>query len=165
MTDQNAPRSRPIPAGIQFFSIVLFAAFAISTAIVALNAFWPAGIALAGFYAYQWSRIPTLSGGMALNDAVASVRPATPENATTRASGNATFDAYKSELLDRLELEQSNFESFLTRLRAAKDEAEFDSFMDDRAKVARAATGAATGASGNIAETAPNGSTELREPA
>lgn len=48
-------------------------------------------------------------------------------------SGNSAFDAYKADTLRRLEEEQSNFESFLTRLRDAKDKAEFDQFMQDRA--------------------------------
>ena len=36
----------------------------------------------------------------------------------------------------RLEEEQDQFESFLERLRAAKDKAEFDQFMEDRVKKA-----------------------------
>jgi hypothetical protein len=55
-----------------------------------------------------------------------------------RSSGNAAFDAYKSETLRRLEEEQEAFEAFLQRLRDAKDKAEFDSFMEDRARAARA---------------------------
>ncbi|MBP1805479.1 DUF2852 domain-containing protein [Rubellimicrobium aerolatum] len=54
-----------------------------------------------------------------------------------RPSGNAAFDAYKAETLRRLEDEQRAFEDFLTRLREAKDKAEFDQFMDDRARKAR----------------------------
>lgn len=50
-----------------------------------------------------------------------------------RSSGNHAFDAYKDETLRRLEEEQGNFEAFLERLREAKDKAEFDQFMDDRA--------------------------------
>jgi hypothetical protein len=53
---------------------------------------------------------------------------------TMRSSGNTAFDAYKTETLRRLEEEQHNFEAFLERLREAKDKAEFDQFMDDRAK-------------------------------
>lgn len=53
-------------------------------------------------------------------------------------SGNAAFDSYKSEMLKRLEDEQTAFETFLQRLRAAKDKSEFDAFMEDRAKEARA---------------------------
>ena len=50
-----------------------------------------------------------------------------------KSSGNTAFDAYKSETLRRLEEEQTNFESFLERLRDAKDKAEFDQFMEERA--------------------------------
>lgn len=50
-----------------------------------------------------------------------------------RGSGNSAFDAYKADTLRRLEDEQHSFEEFLKRLRDAKDKAEFDQFMDDRA--------------------------------
>ena len=53
-----------------------------------------------------------------------------------KSSGNSAFDAYKAETLRRLEEEQGNFESFLQRLREAKDKAEFDDFMNDREKAA-----------------------------
>jgi hypothetical protein len=53
-----------------------------------------------------------------------------------RSSGNVAFDAYKSETLQRLEEEQVAFETFLDRLRAAKDKTEFDNFMEDRARPA-----------------------------
>ncbi|MBU2961536.1 DUF2852 domain-containing protein [Citreicella sp. C3M06] len=56
-----------------------------------------------------------------------------------RSSGNAAFDAYKEDTLRRLEDEQKSFEDFLQRLREARDKAEFDQFMDDRAGKARAA--------------------------
>ena len=36
--------------------------------------------------------------------------------------------------MDRLEQEQESFEGFLGRLRAAKDKAEFDEFLDARAR-------------------------------
>lgn len=49
-------------------------------------------------------------------------------------TGNRAFDAYKEETLRRLEREQTEFEAFLERLREAKDKAEFDQFMDDRAR-------------------------------
>lgn len=54
-----------------------------------------------------------------------------------RSTGNTAFDAYKADTLSRLEEEQKNFESFLARLREAKDKAEFDDFMDEREKKAR----------------------------
>lgn len=59
-----------------------------------------------------------------------------------RPTGNAAFDAYKADTLKRLEQEQEAFESFLQRLRQAKDKTEFDSFMDDRARANREAASA-----------------------
>lgn len=50
-----------------------------------------------------------------------------------RATGNSAFDSYKADTLARLEQEQTNFEAFLERLRDAKDKAEFDQFMEERA--------------------------------
>jgi hypothetical protein len=47
-------------------------------------------------------------------------------------SGNSAFDDYREETLKRLEDEQIEFQSFLERLRHAKDKAEFDQFMNDR---------------------------------
>ena len=57
---------------------------------------------------------------------------------TMRPTGNAAFDAYKAETIQRLQDDQQAFEAFLQRLRQAKDKSEFDAFMDDRAKAARA---------------------------
>ena len=54
----------------------------------------------------------------------------------SRTTGNAAFDAYKSDTLERLEREQSEFEAFLRRLRESRDKAEFDQYMEDRAKAA-----------------------------
>ncbi|GHF59193.1 hypothetical protein GCM10017056_33400 [Seohaeicola zhoushanensis] len=56
-------------------------------------------------------------------------------------TGNSAFDAYKADTLRRLEEEQRDFQAFLERLREAKDKAEFDQFIDDRAR--RAAQGEA----------------------
>lgn len=49
-----------------------------------------------------------------------------------RPTGNAAFDEYRDETLQRLEEEQREFSSFLERLRHAKDKAEFDQFMKER---------------------------------
>lgn len=57
----------------------------------------------------------------------------------TRSSGNTAFDAYRDETLRRLQDEQASFEGFLDRLRQAKDKAEFDQFMADRASAPRGA--------------------------
>ena len=47
-------------------------------------------------------------------------------------SGNRAFDEYREETLKRLEEEQTEFKSFLDRLRHAKDKSEFDQFMAER---------------------------------
>ena len=54
-----------------------------------------------------------------------------------RTSGNTAFDAYKADTLERLEREQDDFESFLKRLRDSKNKAEFDAYMEERARAAR----------------------------
>lgn len=56
------------------------------------------------------------------------------------ATGNSAFDAYRAETLRRLEEEQAAFESFLSRLREAKDKQEFDTFMEERARAAKGDT-------------------------
>jgi len=47
-------------------------------------------------------------------------------------SGNSAFDAYRAETLKRLESEQKAFQDFLSRLREAKDKAEFEQFLNER---------------------------------
>jgi len=47
-------------------------------------------------------------------------------------SGNRAFDEYRAETLRRLEDEQREFHDFLSRLRMARDKAEFDQFMNER---------------------------------
>ncbi len=47
-------------------------------------------------------------------------------------SGNVAFDAYREETLRRLEEEQVAFAEYLEKLRRAKDQQEFDSFMAER---------------------------------
>ena len=50
----------------------------------------------------------------------------------SHSSGNVAFDEYREDTLRRLEEEQREFRDFLTRLRMAKDKAEFDQFMTER---------------------------------
>ena len=51
-----------------------------------------------------------------------------------RSTGNRAFDDYREETLRRLEEEANEFQSFLQRLRHAKDKAEFDQFMSEQAR-------------------------------
>lgn len=57
---------------------------------------------------------------------------ARPRKCNAQTTGNSAFDAYKADTLRRLEDEQRAFETFLQRLREAKDKSEFDAFMEDR---------------------------------
>lgn len=84
--------------------------------------FWPVGLALL-FYMI-WSKNMFKSGCS---------RRLGRSGHNFRSSGNTAFDTYKADTLRRLEDEQHAFTSFLHRLRDAKDKAEFDQFMDDRA--------------------------------
>ena len=88
--------------------------------------FWPVGLALL-FYMI-WSKNMFKSG-------CSSRRGRTRHSLPS--SGNSAFDSYKADTLARLETEQGAFEAFLQRLRDSKDKAEFDQFMDDRARRAR----------------------------
>ncbi len=94
--------------------------------------FWPAGLALLAYMI--WSK-------RMFNGSCAHWRNHSRNHHLHhgfRSSGNTAFDAYKAETLRRLEDEQGAFEAFLNRLREAKDKTEFDAFMDERAREARA---------------------------
>ncbi|MEX3015620.1 DUF2852 domain-containing protein [Gymnodinialimonas hymeniacidonis] len=85
--------------------------------------FWPIGLALLAYMI--WSK-------RMFNGSCSSRR--SQGGHKFRTSGNSAFDAYKADTLRRLEDEQEAFESFLNRLREAKDKQEFDQFMEDRKK-------------------------------
>lgn len=91
--------------------------------------FWPVGLALLAYMI--WSK--RMFGNC--SKSTRHGRHAARWNAM-KPSGNSAFDAYKEDTLRRLQEEQENFEAFLERLRAAKDKAEFDEFMDERAREA-----------------------------
>ena len=87
--------------------------------------FWPIGLALLAYMI--WSKrmfSKSCSHRKSWQSHMSAMKP----------SGNSAFDAYKADALARLEREQQEFESFLRRLREAKDKAEFDQFMDERAR-------------------------------
>ena len=49
-----------------------------------------------------------------------------------RPTGNRAFDEYRDETLKRLQEEAEEFQTFLDRLRMAKDKSEFEQFMAER---------------------------------
>lgn len=127
--------SNQMPVAVQVLSTILFAAFVIPVTIVALNVFWPAGVVIAIILAWRGGFAPTGTPSAPPRDVEEAVKSLVPTAAQkeARSSGNASFDAYRNDMLDRLEVEQHNFEGFLSRLRDAKDQSEFDTFLDERA--------------------------------
>ena len=86
--------------------------------------FWPVGLALLAYMIWSKRMFSGKSCARRTNRTMMS----------TQSTGNSAFDAYKADTLRRLEEEQHSFEAFLVRLRDAKDKAEFDQFMNDRAR-------------------------------
>ncbi|WP_121063600.1 DUF2852 domain-containing protein [Chachezhania antarctica] len=97
--------------------------------------FWPVGLAILAYMI--WSK-RMFSHNKHHNHNSAGWGGCGRRHGQFRSTGNSAFDSYKDETLRRLEQEQQDFESFLGRLRDAKDKAEFDQFMDERSRVARA---------------------------
>lgn len=141
-TDAQAIRAYRRPStAVQILAIICFTGFAIPVSIVAMGEFGIIGVGLAAFFGWQWTRVAGLGSGPKLDDLVADVAPTVdpevPERHVMTPSGNASFDAYRDQMMNRLEEENTKFQGFLERLRDAKDETEFDSFMDERARVQR----------------------------
>ncbi len=118
---------------VQILAIIGFTAFAIPVSIVAMGEFGVPGLALAAFLGWQWTRIAGI-GGQKEIVTVQDLRPHV--EAPQHSSGNSSFDAYRDDLMGRLEQERQDFDGFLTRLRDAKDKSEFDTFLEDRANPA-----------------------------
>lgn len=100
----------------------------IAAAVLGFIFFWPIGLALLAYMI--WGK------HMFKGNCVARRHKHHTARYGYRSTGNAAFDAYKTETLRRLEDEQEAFEQFLQRLREAKDKSEFDQFMDERARKA-----------------------------
>jgi len=96
----------------------------IAAMVLAFILFWPIGLALLAYMIWSKRMFSSSCGSRRVHHA----------RHAFKTSGNSAFDAYKAETLRRLEEEQDSFEQFLKRLRDAKDKAEFDQFMDERAR-------------------------------
>ncbi|MGD9293526.1 MAG: DUF2852 domain-containing protein [Roseobacter sp.] len=97
----------------------------IAVLVLSLIIFWPVGLAVLAYLI--WSK---RMFNFSCNRASHNLERGPVE---MRKTGNSAFDAYKADTLRRLEEEQDKFEAFLERLRDAKDKAEFDQFMQERA--------------------------------
>lgn len=100
----------------------------IAATVLSFIFFWPVGIALLAYMI--WSK-------RMFANSCSKRRVYSPTHGF-KSSGNSAFDSYKADMLKRLEDEQHAFEEFLQRLRDAKDKAEFDEFMDQRASATKA---------------------------
>jgi Protein of unknown function (DUF2852) len=121
---------------VQILGLLLFGGFAIVATSLAFVFFWPAGFVLAivlGWIGFGRILNPRHKGRRRDDN-----RMSGPSRVRT---GNASFDSYRTEVLDRLQDEQRSFVRFLDRLRDAKDKAQFDRFMDDRARATHHAEG------------------------
>ncbi len=130
--DRRALRTRP-STGVRIIAILAYTGFAIPVSIVAMSMFGLPGLLLAVILAWQWTRVAGIGEHYSMSEIVGEVAPESPTS-EPKSSGNASFDAYRSDLMTRLEEEQKSFEGFLSRLRAARDKAEFDEFLDARAR-------------------------------
>lgn len=105
----------------------------IALAILGLVLWWPLGLAVLAYI--LWSRRMKCCGfGFGRgNERAHHMGQAHDWLGQPRTSGNRAFDEYRAETLRRLEEEHRAFQEYLDRLRMAKDRAEFDQFMAERA--------------------------------
>lgn len=102
----------------------------IALLVLSFVVFWPVGLALLAFLVMSGR----LGSGRQWSCAARrrySWRRASSQRYYT-ASGNAAFDEYREQTLERLEEEEREFQEFLRKLRMAKDRTEFDRFMASR---------------------------------
>lgn len=133
----SAPsRKNDMHISVQIISTLIYGGFAITAVALAFAHFWPAGVLLAAILGWRGGFVPQNFTQVDPEEIAKSVAKLGTE-ARQRSSGNSSFDAYRRDIIDRLETEQQGFENFLGRLREAKDKSEFDHFMDERAKKAR----------------------------
>ncbi len=105
----------------------------IAAMVVGFIVFWPIGLAILAYMI--WGK--KMFGKSCMG------RNRMHRGAVMASSGNSAFDAYRADMLKRLEDEQAAFGAFLDRLREAKDKSEFDAFMEERSR--RRAEGAQQG--------------------
>jgi|GEM_PF-362106 len=126
------------PLPVQILSIIGFGVFSIVGVALAFDAHWIAGLVVAAIITSTWAGNRTFGGkGFSKKARAQKVASVVPNIATKTTSGNASFDAYREDMLARLEQESRDFDAFLARLREARDSSEFDQFMKDRVAAAK----------------------------
>ena len=124
---------------VQVLSVIAFGVFSIVAVSLAFSAFWVAGLIATVLISWTWAGSRMFGGRrakvqMEIRQKVSDVAPSVLDG---RSSGNANFDAYRSEMLESLEHESREFDGFLDRLRDARGQSEFDKYLDDRAATAK----------------------------
>jgi hypothetical protein len=110
----------------------------IALLVVSFILFWPIGLALLIYLIWSGRMFCSRHGRWYGPEGRDARREAREEWRAWRrrnrwgGSGNVAFDEYREETLRKLDEEQREFREFLDRLRAAKDRAEFDQFMNER---------------------------------
>jgi hypothetical protein len=115
----------------------------IALMVVGFMLFWPLGLAMLALFIWRGRMFcgKSFKGSWCSPEARSQWRERRDEfrawrqrerHSRRHGSGNVAFDEYRDETLRRLEDEQREFHDYLDKLRAAKDRAEFDQFMNDR---------------------------------
>jgi hypothetical protein len=102
----------------------------VALAILGFIYWWPLGLAITA--CLIWSRNMRCCGFGFGNWGDNVGREPQGRRAEPESSGNRAFEEYRADTLRRLEEEQGEFREFLSRLRMAKDKAEFEQFMAER---------------------------------
>jgi len=130
------------PVSVQVLSIIGFGVFSIVGVSLAFSENWIAGIVVAAIVTGTWASTRTFGGkGFTGRKRAKKVAAVAPHLSNDKSSGNASFDAYRADMIARLEQESRDFDDFLVRLREARDASEFDQYLDDRAKAAKPVSG------------------------
>ena len=99
----------------------------ITLMIVGFIVFWPIGLGIL-FYLMWSGRM----GCKSRNWSGFSRKRWNQAQKVFRPTGNNAFDEYRDETLNRLQQEADEFKTFMKRLRAARDKAEFDQYIAER---------------------------------
>ena len=114
----------------------------ITLMVVSFVVFWPLGLAILGYMIWSGRMRCRNKGKVAAFNAtgfgMGKSGPGRWYRGGFPSSGNRAFDDYREETLNRLQEEHEEFQSFLEKLRQARDKSEFDQFMADRTKRAEA---------------------------
>ena len=110
--------------------------------VVSFVVFWPLGLAILGYMIWSGRMRCRNKGKVAAFNAtgfgMGKGGPGRWYRGGFPTSGNRAFDDYREETLNRLQEEHEEFQSFLDKLRQARDKSEFDQFMADRTRRAGA---------------------------